>query len=390
MHICFLTYEYPMTGYPHGGIGTFIKKIAEKLVEKNIRVTVLSVDPSGNKKNDTIVEHGLFKVIYQRQSKWPAFTFLDFVWRFHRYIKKIHSQHPIDIIEGHELSFAMIKKIPGIAYVIRMHGGHHFFTEAEKRPIEKRKAWKEKNSFSKADALIAVSNYTNIRTAQYLDYDPTQTAIIPNGIDISKFIPGKATDIVPGRIVFAGSVIEKKGIRQLVMALPLVKKKFPAAHLLVLGNTSIKHLQTGEPYFDYLQKFIDPSLRDAIEFIGFVDNDRLQGYIRTAELCVFPSHMETQGIVAAEAMVMEKTVIFGKDGPGPDVIQHKVTGLLCDPHSPEDIAARIIEALSNPSASREMARMARAVALARYDAEVLASINIDFYEKVIARKKMHP
>src|SRR6188768_4045667 len=123
MHICFLTYEYPMPGYPHGGIGTFLKKIAEKLVEKNIRVTVLSVDPAGNRKKDTIVEQGLFKVIYQRHSNWPAFWFLDFAWRFNRHIKKIHRQHPIDIIEGHEISFAMINKIPGIAYVIRMNGG---------------------------------------------------------------------------------------------------------------------------------------------------------------------------------------------------------------------------------------------------------------------------
>jgi glycosyltransferase involved in cell wall biosynthesis len=375
-----------MPGYPHGGIGTFIKKIAEKLVEKNVRVTVLSVDPSGNKKKDTIVEQGLLTVIYQRQSNWPAFSFLDFTWRFNSYIKKTHSLHPIDVIEGHEISFAMIKKIPGIAYVIRLHGGHHFFTEAERRPIEKKKAWKEINSFSKADALIAVSNYTNTRTAHFLDYDPSKTTIIPNGIDISKFIPGKAADIVHGRIVFAGNVIEKKGIRQLVMALPLVKKKFPHVHLLVLGNTTLKNVQTGKPYIDYLKTFIDPSVKDIIDFVGFVDNDKLQEYIRTAELCVFPSHMETQGIVAAEAMVMEKMVIFGKDGPGPEVIQHKVTGLLCDPHSPEDIAAKIIEALSDPDASREMARKARIAALARYDAEVLASININFYEKVIARK----
>lgn len=386
MHICFLTYEYPKPGFAHGGIGTFLKGIAKKLVEKNIRVTVISVDPENNKHGDLVVEDGLLTIIYQHRSRWPGLSFLDFARRFNRHIRAIHKKHPIDIIEGHEISFAFINKIPGISYVIRMNGGHHFFTEAEKRPLEKKKAWKEKDSFSKADALIAVSEYTNIRTAHYMKYDPSKTAIIPNGIDVSSFVPGTEADIVRSRMVFAGTVIEKKGIRQLIMALPMVKNQFPNVELVILGSLKAKHRDTGGSYMDYLQGFIDPSVKDAINFVGFVDNDQLQHYIRSAEICIFPSHMETQGIVAAEAMAMEKLVIFGKDGPGPEVIENHITGLLCDPHSPDDIAAKIIEAFSNPDASRKMAVAARKASLARYDTEVLAKANIEFYQKVITAK----
>ena len=34
MHICFLTDEYPKEGFPHGGIGSFVKTMAEALAKK--------------------------------------------------------------------------------------------------------------------------------------------------------------------------------------------------------------------------------------------------------------------------------------------------------------------------------------------------------------------
>ena len=44
MHICFLTNEYPKEGFPHGGLGTFVKTIAEELVSKNIQVSVVGLN----------------------------------------------------------------------------------------------------------------------------------------------------------------------------------------------------------------------------------------------------------------------------------------------------------------------------------------------------------
>jgi glycosyltransferase involved in cell wall biosynthesis len=380
MHICYLTGEYPQAGYPHGGIGTFVKNIAQSLAQKNVRVTVIS---NGNTNKDEIIENGLLTVHYLRSSQWPVFKFIDYAIRFNNIIRKTHQQHPIDVLESQENGFATIKKIVGITYVIRLHGGHHYFAEAENRPTEWRKVRNEKASFAKADALVSVSNYTNTRTAHFIGYNPANTAVIPNGIDLTKFTPGTTADIVPHRLVFAGTVCEKKGIRQLVMALPEVKKKFPDTELIVLGNLTAPDRNTGGLYLDYLKGFIDPSVKDAIKFIGFVENEKMQDYFRSAEACVLPSHMETQGIVAVEAMAMEKLTIFGKDGPGPEVIEDKITGLLCDPQSEQDIAQKIIFAFDNPEISKKIARQARKTVEERYNNETLSATNISFYQSLI-------
>ena len=52
MHLCFITNEYPQAGFPHGGMGSFVKTIAEALVEKGYNPInqivgyILSGDPT--------------------------------------------------------------------------------------------------------------------------------------------------------------------------------------------------------------------------------------------------------------------------------------------------------------------------------------------------------
>lgn len=380
MHICYLTGEYPKEGHSHGGIGTFIKNIAQSLSKKNIQVTVIS--RGYNSKTDEILTDGLLTVHYLRLSTWPVLKFIDYSNRLNKRIKSTNLQTPIDVIESPESGFAFVEKIAGISYLIRMNGGHHYFAEAENRPTEWRKVRNEKKSFSKADSLVAVSHYTNIRTAHFLGFNPSKTTIIPNGTDLSRFMPGKDSDVVPNRIVFAGTVCEKKGIRQLVMALPEVIKKFPDTHLIVLGNLEAKDLKTGGLYMDYLKQFIEPSVKDNINFVGFVNSNELQKWVHSAEVCVYPSHMEALPFAWVEVLAMQKLLIGSNTGPGPEVIEDNVNGLLCNPHDPADIASKIIYAFEHPEKAKEMAVNGRKSAIEKFDNAKLDEKNILLYQSL--------
>ena len=48
MHICFLTNEFPKEGFPHGGIGSFVKTLASALVKKGIKVSVIGLNYTAN------------------------------------------------------------------------------------------------------------------------------------------------------------------------------------------------------------------------------------------------------------------------------------------------------------------------------------------------------
>ena len=232
MHICFITHEYPKEGFPHGGFGSFVKTMATALVRQGIKVSVVGINYTAL--DEETEASGV--CIYRLKKDMTK----GLSWWFHsravaKKIRAIHEQNPIDIVEAAELGLAFIPKIKGVKYVIRLHGGHHFFAEAENRGINFWKGFQEKRSFKKADAFIAVSHYVKNHTEKYLSFHNKPIAYISNPIDTHFFSP-KDVSVVPFQIAFAGTVCEKKGIRQLIQAFPMVKEKFPEASLEIYGR----------------------------------------------------------------------------------------------------------------------------------------------------------
>ena len=141
MHICFLCNEYPKEGFPHGGFGTFVKTIALQLVKTGVAVSVVGVNYEN--KYEEVVENGVNIYRIERHQIKGLSWFLNFR-DINKCLKKIHRNSAIDIVEASELGLAFIKKVPNIKYIIRLHGGHHFFAEAEKRGSGKWKGVQEK------------------------------------------------------------------------------------------------------------------------------------------------------------------------------------------------------------------------------------------------------
>jgi glycosyltransferase involved in cell wall biosynthesis len=92
--------------------------------------------------------------------------------------------------------------------------------------------------------------------------------------------------------------------------------------------------------------------------------------------------METQGLVAPEAMAMEKPVIFSNTGPGPETIDHGVNGWLCNPKDPVDIASVILEALNHKDSFKNIGMEARKKVFGKFEPILIADRNLDFYRKI--------
>jgi len=91
--------------------------------------------------------------------------------------------------------------------------------------------------------------------------------------------------------------------------------------------------------------------------------------LRRAHVCVYPSYIETFGYAPAEAMSVGKPVIYSNTGPGPELIQDGISGLLCDPSSPAEIANRIGHVLRSPALALGLAGNARLTALRMFNRE---------------------
>jgi glycosyltransferase involved in cell wall biosynthesis len=380
MHICFLTNEYPKEGFPHGGIGSFVKTLSIELVKKGIRVSVIGLNYTAINEEEIIDGVTIYRL---KKSKVKGLSWYFNFRAFNKKIKEIHNGNPINIVEASELGLAFISKIKEIKYIIRLHGGHHFFAESENRKINKWKGFQEKKSFKKSDAFVAVSQYVKNHTEKYLSYNNKSLYYINYPINTQLFKPNEIP-VSETKIVFAGTVCEKKGIRQLIQAFPIVKRQYPEATLEIYGRDWF--FPDGISYIQMLKEKELPQLGDIakdINFHGAIPYIDIPLAYAEASVCVFPSHMETQGLVAPEAMAMEKTVVFTKLGPGPETIKNYQTGLLCNPYNPDDIAEKILWVFSNKEKAKEMGKAAREFVLKKYGLQHIVSQNIDFYQSLV-------
>ncbi|WP_373399187.1 glycosyltransferase [Algoriphagus halophilus] len=207
MHICFLSSEYPKAGFPHGGVGTFLQILARNLVKHDIRVSIVGLNYTDE--YEETLDEGVHVYRLKPRKVKPITWYLTFQ-AINSKIKEIHQKHPISIVESTELGLAFIKKIPGIKYLIRMNGGHHFFAESENRPIDPWKGFQEKCSFRKADMVFGVSEYVINHTANYLDFADKKGPVIYNPANLEHFYQADPSKMVPGRIFLRVPYARKK------------------------------------------------------------------------------------------------------------------------------------------------------------------------------------
>ena len=99
--------------------------------------------------------------------------------------------------------------------------------------------------------------------------------------------------------------------------------------------------------------------------------------------------METFGIAALEGMAVGKPTIFSVTGPGPEVVEDGVSGLLCDPYSAKDIADKILKILCDSNLAESLSQGALARVSAMFDKRDWVQRNVSFYETCIASMKQN-
>ncbi|GER59690.1 capsular polysaccharide biosynthesis protein [Patiriisocius marinus] len=374
MNIVFISNEYPT--WAPGGKGTFVQTFARELVKDGHTAIVLGIGEDSKK---VILEDNGVQLIRLPKPISPVARYIENFIRINKELKRIQKTTAIDIVETSELDCAYLSKNASYKKVIRLHGGHHFFAEAEKRDIDPIKGKREKKSFKNADAFIAVSNYVKTHTEKYITYGTKPLKIINNPIDTALTIPD--VSVTENRVLFAGTICEKKGVFELVEAFQLVKDKYPKMHLDLYGRDWL--YPNGDSFIDALKKKYSASYFENVHFHGAISRTELNIKYASALFCIFPSHMETQGLVTLEAMLLEKPVVFSQYGPGPETIQHMHTGLLCDVYDPVDIAEKMLWCIENKKAANSLGKKGRQQVMQKFEKHKIVEENTAFYKSLI-------
>jgi phosphatidylinositol alpha-1,6-mannosyltransferase len=107
-------------------------------------------------------------------------------------------------------------------------------------------------------------------------------------------------------------------------------------------------------------------VRDRVIFAGRIPDEELPDIYALSDLFVMASReqLETRnvegfGLVFLEASACAKPVVGGRSGGIPDAVVDGVTGLLVDPHDPEDIAGALARILTNNHLASRLGQQGR-------------------------------
>jgi glycosyltransferase involved in cell wall biosynthesis len=131
-------------------------------------------------------------------------------------------------------------------------------------------------------------------------------------------------------LMFAGRLVQEKGIADLIRAVALACPRLPDITAAILGEGPER------PTLERLAQEL--GVAERIVFAGWVDPERIAGHLAAADIFVGPSWSEGQGLVVAEALRAGTAVVATGVGGVVDVIHHERTGLLVPTNAPADIA----------------------------------------------------
>jgi glycosyltransferase involved in cell wall biosynthesis len=376
MHLCYLCDEYPPGS--HGGIGTLTQTLARAMARRGHRVTVVGIYRVAAAVEES--DQGV-RVVRLPHSTLPWTGFVVHGWRLRKTLRAIDRETPIDLIEGSELSFALLPRRLRMRKVIRISGGHHFFARTLGRKPAPWRSWLERRSFARADFFCALSEFAARTTRELLHMGSRPIEVLPSPVNVEEFRPSEPRP-ERGLIVFLGTLCDKKGVRELTLAFRQVLRSLPQARLRLVGRDS-RDPATGGSYADMIRSLLLPAELARVEFTGHLDRAAVRDVLARAEVAVFPSHMETQGLVILEAMASGKAVVTTRTGPGPELVEDGVSGILCDPHDPASIAAALLRVLDDGGLRERLAEAARARVVALFSEDALMGRTEAFYARCV-------
>ena len=107
-------------------------------------------------------------------------------------------------------------------------------------------------------------------------------------------------------------------------------------------------------------------------FVGSVEPHEVPGHLSAGDVFVRPSRSEGFGNAFVEAMAVGLPVVATPVGGIVDFIQHKETGILCEPDNPESLAQEVYGLMTDDALRTHVAQNAQEMVKSRYDWDLIA------------------
>ena len=421
MHIAIVSGEYPPRW---GGIGSVVFHLAGHFVQLGHEVTIIT--RSHHEKTPT--QEGV-DVIPVRWAKLPMAFTRSYGKSAIKALKKLHAKKPVDIINAHlplvswkRKEFRWLEQ--NIAPVVScLHGSWLGEKEGVKRAAAAKESatWKNPNDlailttagwyskYERAGVLessICVANSQSTLKEFQRWYKPDENfdcEVILWGCDHKVFRPPNiddeteqleherirqlygcgdeeslnySADTNTPMLLAVGRLVARKGYMTLLRAMPAILQENPNAKLVIVGRGHMK---------SSLEKNAKKlGISDSIHIQSSLSFEELAQHFRSADLVVYPSYYEGQGLIPLESLASGTPVATVDQEPLTEMVDDSVGGLF-KRGEPEDLARCVNEMLASEDTIKK-AILGRERVLSHYTYEHNASDYIAVFNRAIGKR----
>ncbi|MCL2359288.1 MAG: glycosyltransferase family 4 protein [Nitrososphaerota archaeon] len=416
MKIAVFVYEYPPKIV--GGLGTYAAEITRKFVLNDHDVTVFTMnDDAGSMPTREIwrgieihrplhidISDSLPDVISEDIKKWGrgqqlfgklmVYNYLSAAKLINELIK--HEGMKYDVVVAHDWLSAMggttVKRESGLPFAFHVHSTEKGRTMGTGSGVVSNI---ELRTGKMADMVVTVS-YAMKDELIGLGFPKEKIQVSYNGVDPQKYNPEHIAKQDVARIrakygikddeymlLFIGRLVGVKGVDKLILAMPHILSKLPQAKLVIVGVGDLQEYLTNLTQITKMGDYV----KFCFDFIP--EEERILHYA-ACDIAVFPSFYEPFGIVALEAMSMEKPVVVGAAGVsgmreiviccGPEQCGYHI-----DPHNPSDIAWGVISTLETDNWAKKLGKNGRKRVLTEFTWNKIAEKTVNLYETIAKR-----
>jgi glycosyltransferase involved in cell wall biosynthesis len=235
---------------------------------------------------------------------------------------------------------------------------------------------------AQADAVLAPSAI--IRDELHARGVRAPIAVVPTGIDLTRFRPGgreaarRSLGVGADEplVLYVGRLDREKSVDRVLSAFERIASTISAARLVLVGQgTEAERLR---------RTAASLPVADRIRFLGLRPHDSLAECYQAADVFLFASETETQGLVLAEAAACGLPAVAVNAAGCNEVVRDGDTGILTK-GDPSALAEAAIGLLLDPERRRAMARRAREMAERLFDVKLQIDRTMAVYADAVAR-----
>ncbi|MBX0330755.1 glycosyltransferase [Oscillochloris sp. ZM17-4] len=230
----------------------------------------------------------------------------------------------------------------------------------------------ERRLMQEVDTIVAATTLDRAQMVWNYGADTERIRVVPCGVDLRRFhVQGRSAARArlglpedEELLICVGRMEPLKGMDALIRALALLAEAEPARRdrrrVLLIGGDDESH--PGE--WNSEQRRLNAlrhqlGVADRVSFLGAKPQDQLADYFAAADVVAVPSHYESFGMVALEAMACGALVIASNAGGLALTIEDGRGGLLFPPDDHAALAGLIRRALDDAAYAEELRAGAR-------------------------------